>query len=180
MARCSREVVLKILEQEKKKLDNTSVFGGFNRFMKRWLVEEGNHAGEWLEKLERYEYLSPGERKHLLAAIESSLRVKSQGECALPPCTKAAPLLCQPVRYLKGVGPSIEKKLHRLDIVTVEDLLFFFPRAYRDRGEIKPIVKLEGRGIETVVGKVTQHRIERTRRGPLLKIGVSAVSYTHL
>ncbi|MCS7241744.1 ATP-dependent DNA helicase RecG [Candidatus Caldatribacterium sp.] len=173
MARCSREVVLKILEQEKKKLDNTSVFGGFNRFMKRWLVEEGNHAGEWLEKLERYEYLSPGERKHLLAAIESSLRVKSQGECALPPCTKAAPLLCQPVRYLKGVGPSIEKKLHRLDIVTVEDLLFFFPRAYRDRGEIKPIVKLEGRGIETVVGKVTQHRIERTRRGPLLKIGVS-------
>ncbi|MBC7218181.1 MAG: ATP-dependent DNA helicase RecG, partial [Candidatus Caldatribacterium sp.] len=81
--------------------------------------------------------------------------------------------LTQPVRYLKGVGPNLEKKLHRLGIATVEDLLFFFPRAYRDRGEIKPIQKLQGVGIETIVARVMQHRMERTRRGPLLKVVLS-------
>lgn len=170
MARCTKEVVLRIIEQEKKKLDNTSVFGGFNRFLKKWLIEEGNHTGEWLERLEHYEFLPPQERKRLLTAIEDVLQAKPQKKC---PPKKISPLLHQPVRYLKGVGPGIEKKLHRLDVVTVEDLLFFFPRAYRDRGAIKPIAQLEGKGIETIVGKVVQHRIERTRRGPLLKIGVS-------
>lgn len=173
MARCTKEVVLKIIEQEKRKLDNTSVFGGFNRFLKQWLLEEGNHTEEWLERLERYEFLSPQERKHLLATIEGTLQAKPQEKRPPSPPKRVLPLLYQPVRYLKGVGPGIEKKLHRLDVVTVEDLLLFFPRAYRDRGEIKPIAKLEGKGLETIVGKVVQHRIERTRRGPLLKIGVS-------
>ncbi len=173
MVRCTREVVLKILEQEKRRLDNTSVFGGFNRFLKNWLKEEEKDAEEWFEKLENYEFLSLGERKRLLSAIEEILQAKPQRRRSPAPPKKALPLLTQPVRYLKGVGPNLEKKLHRLDIVTIEDLLLFFPRMYRDRGTIKAIRELQGVGIETIVGKVTQHKVERTRRGPLLKIAVS-------
>lgn len=172
MARCTKEVVLKIIEQEKKRLDNTSVFGGFSQFLKRWLSEEGNHAREWLEGLENYEFLPLGERKRLLSAIEDALRAGPQRKRLSPPRVVPS-LLLQPVRYLKGVGPSLEKKLYRLDIKTIEDLLFFFPRTYRDRGGIKPIARLEGKGIETIVGKVIEHRMEKTRRGPLLKIVVS-------
>ncbi|MEN3202495.1 MAG: ATP-dependent DNA helicase RecG [Atribacterota bacterium] len=172
MARCTKDVVLKIIEQEKKRLDNTSVFGGFSRFLKRWLSEEGNHTREWLEGLENYEFLSPGERKRLLSAIEDALRASPQRKHLSPPRVVPS-LLLQPVRYLKGVGPSLEKKLHRLDIKTVEDLLFFFPRTYRDRGGIKSIARLEGKGIETIVGKIVEHRMEKTRRGPLLKIVIS-------
>ena len=37
------------------------------------------------------------------------------------------------VQYLKGVGPRVAEKLGRLGIVTIHDLLFFFPRDYEDR-----------------------------------------------
>lgn len=173
MTRCTREIVLRVIEQEKKRLDNTSVFGGFNRFLKKWLTEEGNHTQEWLEKLENYEVLPQGERKRLLLAIEGALKGKTPSKPASPRSKKPPLSLSQPVRYLKGVGPNLEKKLNRLNIYTVEDLLFFFPRTYRDRGEIKPIESLQGTGVETIEGRIVQHRVERTRRGPLLKIVVS-------
>ncbi|WP_438315787.1 ATP-dependent DNA helicase RecG [Candidatus Caldatribacterium sp. SIUC1] len=174
MARCSKEVVLRVIEQEKKKLDNTSVFGGFNRFLKGWLQKEGHHPEEWLGQLEGYEDLSREERRRLLLTIESALRASpAPGKGVSPKSRKFVPSLAQPVRYLKGVGPALEKKLNRLEIFTVEDLLFFFPRTYRDRGTIKPIRSLQGVGIETIQGQVVQHKIEPTRRGPLLKVVVS-------
>ena len=47
--------------------------------------------------------------------------------------------LQKPVQYLKGVGPKIAAKLATREIKTVEDLLFFLPKAYEDRREIKKI-----------------------------------------
>ncbi|KPJ80331.1 MAG: hypothetical protein AMS17_20670 [Spirochaetes bacterium DG_61] len=41
------------------------------------------------------------------------------------------------VQYLKGVGPSLAVKLNNLEIYTVEDLLYHFPRSYEDRRELK-------------------------------------------
>ncbi|MGB9977000.1 ATP-dependent DNA helicase RecG [Thermovenabulum sp.] len=41
------------------------------------------------------------------------------------------------VRYLKGVGPARAKLLKALDIKTVKDLLFFFPRDYIDLTPMK-------------------------------------------
>ena len=43
------------------------------------------------------------------------------------------PALSDPVRYIKGVGPSRERCLANLDVLTAEDLLFLFPRRYEDR-----------------------------------------------
>ncbi len=37
------------------------------------------------------------------------------------------------VQYVKGVGPKRAAKLRKLNIYTVEDLLYFFPREYDDR-----------------------------------------------
>ncbi|MGQ9622698.1 MAG: ATP-dependent DNA helicase RecG [Candidatus Caldatribacteriaceae bacterium] len=170
MARCTRDVVLRIIEQEKKRLDNASVFGGFHRFLKNWLSGEDDRKKEWLEKLDVYETLPPQEKRELLLSIERAL--KGEGPPSPPKHREMTIHLSQPVRYLKGVGPSLEKRLNRLGIFTAEDLLFFFPRAYRDRGERKPIRDLRGEGIETITGRVVQHRVEKTRRGPLLKIVV--------
>ena len=36
------------------------------------------------------------------------------------------------IQYLKGVGPKMAAKLLRLGISTVEDLLYYYPRAYTD------------------------------------------------
>ena len=43
------------------------------------------------------------------------------------------------VQYVKGVGPKRGAKLKRLNIYTVEDLLYFVPREYDDRTDFKEI-----------------------------------------
>ncbi len=74
------------------------------------------------------------------------------------------------IRFLKGVGPYLEKKLARLGIGTIEDLIFFFPRTYRDKGEIVPISSLKEDRQQTIEGKVTGHRFLPTRKGRLLQV----------
>lgn len=44
-----------------------------------------------------------------------------------------------PIRYFKGVGPKREKFFHKIGIITIEDLLYFFPRRYEDRTKILAI-----------------------------------------
>ncbi len=43
------------------------------------------------------------------------------------------------VQFLKGVGPKWSKRLEKLNIETVYDLLYYFPREYEDRSKITPI-----------------------------------------
>ncbi len=47
------------------------------------------------------------------------------------------------VKYLKGVGPKKSQRLNRLDIATIKDLFYYFPREYEDRREVKKIESLE-------------------------------------
>jgi len=59
-----------------------------------------------------------------------------------------------PIQYLKGVGPKMAARFAAKKINTVEDLLFFLPRTYEDRREIKKINRLEIGKIQTAVGNV--------------------------
>ena len=47
-----------------------------------------------------------------------------------------------PVQELKGIGEQRQKKLQKLDIFTIEDLLTHYPREYKDRSEIIKIADL--------------------------------------
>ncbi len=47
--------------------------------------------------------------------------------------------LLKKVQFLKGVGPKWAKRLAKLNIETVYDLLYYFPREYEDRSKITPI-----------------------------------------
>jgi len=62
--------------------------------------------------------------------------------------------LNQPVQYLKGVGPRMAARFAAKKINTVEDLLFFLPRTYEDRREIRKINRLEVEKIQTVIGSI--------------------------
>lgn len=72
------------------------------------------------------------------------------------------------IQYLKGVGPARAKLLGRLGIKTVEDLLYYTPFRYEDRGNIKPIGELIRHGTDesyqTVQGKVMTSGIVITPR----------------
>ena len=51
--------------------------------------------------------------------------------------------LSDPVTILKGVGPTKAKQFAALNIVTLEDLICHFPRAYEDRTRLVTIEKLQ-------------------------------------
>lgn len=48
-----------------------------------------------------------------------------------------------PLTELHGVGKARATQLEKLGIHTIEDLLFYFPRAYEKRGDVKPIRSCE-------------------------------------
>jgi len=75
------------------------------------------------------------------------------------------PSLSDPVRYLTGVGPEMARRLARLEIRTIRDLLFHVPRSYRDRRQVTPIAFLRPHEEASVLGALRTLRIERRLRG---------------
>src|SRR5882672_1523843 len=73
--------------------------------------------------------------------------------------------LAQPVSRVPGVGPKTAQALARKEIASVEDLLFFLPRAYEDRREIAPIEKLEVGRAGVFAGTVTRSGVVPLRNG---------------
>lgn len=61
-----------------------------------------------------------------------------------------------PIQYIKGVGPRLSEILKKKNIRTVEDALYFLPRAYEDRRNIKTISRLAVGRPETVIATVLQ------------------------
>lgn len=51
--------------------------------------------------------------------------------------------LNQDVRFLPGVGEQRAKKLNKLGIATINDLIFYFPRGYDDRTKIKKMEEIQ-------------------------------------
>ena len=53
------------------------------------------------------------------------------------------PDLSTDVRYIRGIGEERAKGLKKLGIVTLRDLIAYFPRAYEDRRCIREIGSLQ-------------------------------------
>ncbi|MCX6350079.1 MAG: ATP-dependent DNA helicase RecG [Candidatus Aureabacteria bacterium] len=78
------------------------------------------------------------------------------------------------VQYLPGVGPRRAEMLKRLGIVTLEDLLYFFPRRYLDRRSFTPIASLREGSEATIRGTVLAAGLIRTRSGrPVFRLIVA-------
>lgn len=59
-----------------------------------------------------------------------------------------------PITELKGVGPKLAAKLERLNIVSVQDMLFHFPYRYQDRTHIHEIGSLQPGMEASVTGSI--------------------------
>jgi ATP-dependent DNA helicase RecG len=68
----------------------------------------------------------------------------------------AADPLTLPLRALPGVTPARAELLERLELRTVGDLLFHFPRAYEDLNDVRPIARLTEGTLQTVQGEVVE------------------------
>lgn len=69
------------------------------------------------------------------------------------------------IQYLKNVGPQRAKLLNKLEIHSVEDLLYYFPRDYQDRSNPKLVHQLVDGQIETFQGLIVTAQDQRPRRG---------------
>lgn len=61
------------------------------------------------------------------------------------------------VQYLKGVGPAVSEKLNKLGIYKVRELLYYFPRIYEDRREVKALQYVKEGEKATFRFKVISH-----------------------
>jgi len=78
------------------------------------------------------------------------------------------PDLSDPVTKLPLIGEKYAKRLKRLEIRTIRDLLYHFPSRYQDFSKIKKIRDLVADDEVTVVGEVVKIGIARTKTGKLL------------
>ncbi len=69
------------------------------------------------------------------------------------------------VRYVKGVGPSRAEQLTRLEIRSVEDLLWYAPRRYEDRSRLQTIREVRPGQVATIRSRILAKGLRRLRGG---------------
>ncbi|MBQ9779828.1 MAG: ATP-dependent DNA helicase RecG [Clostridia bacterium] len=74
-----------------------------------------------------------------------------------------------PITSLSGVGEARKKAYARLGIYTIKDLLYHFPRAFENRGDIRPLSDVQpGEKCAVVLTVSTECRVSRIKRGMTL------------
>lgn len=83
--------------------------------------------------------------------------------------------LSDSVKCLKGVGEARASRLARLDVHSVEDLLFLFPRRYEDRRKVSKLSEVVPGSVRSSTVKVVsvESRISSKKRVPLTEAMVS-------
>lgn len=81
--------------------------------------------------------------------------------------------LYKDVQYVKGIGPKKADKLSKLGIFTLKDLLYYFPRQFEDRNNLKKIAQLEDEEKVTIKAVISSINTFSPREGmTLTKIDV--------
>jgi ATP-dependent DNA helicase RecG len=75
------------------------------------------------------------------------------------------PPLQTPVQFIAGVGPGRAALLARLELRTVEDLLFNLPRDVLDLTKVTRTKDLKAETLQTVKGKVVDRDARLTKTG---------------
>jgi ATP-dependent DNA helicase RecG len=93
------------------------------------------------------------------AASSQKREVSSQKSVVSPPRQKRTEELDSPITVVKGVAVSAANKLAKLNVRTVRDLLYFFPRRYVDYSRTKPVSELVEGEEQTIIGTIWQARV---------------------
>ena len=71
-----------------------------------------------------------------------------------PPVDPRRNPLSTSIQYVKGVGPKLASLFEKKGIRTIEDALYFLPRCYEDRRNLRRISELQPGRRETGLGEV--------------------------
>jgi ATP-dependent DNA helicase RecG len=188
------EKLTKILHLEAEKCQDRAVLGGLVRYADTWSKEAGGFfepdARGWVQqvadRLHAYSRLSErAARQEAMAALLQTLKDApprkgaiegAEEEPDLPPSPPTATRppetrrtgLDSPVTALQGVGPRQARRLARLGVRTIRDMLYLFPRRHDDYSQLKPINRLEYGEEVTIMAQVWDAGTRKTRGGTSL------------
>jgi len=78
-----------------------------------------------------------------------------------------------PIQFIKGVGPKRAKVLESLNIFTIKDLLYYFPRKYLDRTSLSTIGSISEGDEVSLVGRVKSVNLRRMKKGNFVTANVA-------
>jgi ATP-dependent DNA helicase RecG len=114
---------------------------------KRWMAS----VFGWLDKLE-------GPKEGTLTSPLPS-RERNMTGLVTEARWKRKEALDSPITVIKGISTGIEKKFAKLNVRTVRDLLYFYPRRYVDYSQKKPVSELVEGEEQTIIGTIWQARV---------------------
>ncbi len=178
-ARVLASRLVRVLREEYK--DGLRDRRGVDRLLSLWSLEveklpaaEARRLLGAIRPLARgYASMAAGERQHTLVEVGQALgrlageapRGQPSEQAEGPKAGKAQLRLDSKVDYVKGIGPPLAKRLVKLGIWTVEDLLTHYPRRWEDRTQLRPISQARDGVVETVEGKIGNIQSKTPRPG---------------
>jgi len=185
---CEKLEKILILEKQKGYTDR-AVIGGLAKFSTLWHKEARKTTSdpslirlidETVALLKRYSEESVERRQRIVQeilrqwgseekeAVPEKKRVQPEKESApTPKSARPEPRvdLDSPANKLHGVSDAYAKRLSRLGINTIRELLYLFPHRYDDFSSLKTIDKLEYGEDVTIIGTVWETQQRTSRRG---------------
>ena len=73
--------------------------------------------------------------------------------------------LTKEIQYVKGIGPKRAEKLNKLGIYTLKDLIYYFPRQYEDRSNVRKISQLKHDEKASIKGIIKRIDSNSPRKG---------------
>ena len=163
-----------------KKLDysDKAVIRGLSAYLKIWLEKSQKElpCQDFSNKIKPISDILKGysqeNRAERIKKLERAFKLMRQLESPFFRPREASELE-SPVQYLKGVGPARAKLFRRLGVDSVEDLLYYFPRRYEDRSQLKSISQVRLGETETIKGEVLAREVKKIRRNlSILKVAL--------
>lgn len=151
--------ILQLIEKEEKSgcLDSAA-FGGFAAAVRK--IADDNESPQFIELADRYQAASQLQRPAILLQMRQLIQDVHWQECPRRIETSSLSMdarhqstsLQNPLASLYGVGAKRAVLLAKLGLHSVEDLLFFFPRDYRNWQQMTGISQLSIGDLPTVIG----------------------------
>jgi ATP-dependent DNA helicase RecG len=164
--------------ETKNSYTNRAVIGGLDKFVERWVAENQPSGGpahlnqlllappcyaeksiagrkQWVEDVLN---LLSGANKKSPAKKAPAVQLKGSGLGARDIPVSAAIALDSPVTELKGVGENMSKRLSKLGVNTIRDMIYFFPRRFMDFSQRCSVSSLVNGKEQTVFVNVWEAR----------------------
>ena len=164
---------------------NKTVMGGLDKIITLWQSEAQKNQVPQLKIQEithligQYQSASIESRKKIITSIIQSLHVFEKNETKLAKNqnldgdifqgedSSSGAGLDAPVTVINRIGEHTAKLLAKINIHTIKDLLYYYPRRYRDLSSLKTISRLNPGEDASIIGSIFTINLRKSANGKL-------------